>query len=220
MLKKIDVHVLQLPSTNQGFWSECQQSLKDEPINLHVVDGIKGHIGKARYNGFIKGNAPYVSCVDPDDLVLEGAFDACLRALKENPDACGVYSDEFIINKTGEILKQGIWSGVPWNPLYQLDPKYLHHIYVMRREFVERCYLEILRWPSMPEYILKCMLTKFGPWVHVNQFGYKWRIVQNASHNKMSPTTVCAAQWRVIPFLQEAAKKHKTVVKTSQGFES
>lgn len=206
--------MLHLPSTDQSMWKECNQSLIEEPINLHILDGVKGHVGKARHNGFTLGSAPYVSCVDPDDIVLPGAFEACIKVLEKNPHACGAYTDEIIIDKNGEEINPGFWSGIPWNPLLQLEPRYLHHVYVMRREFVEKCYLELIRWPNMSEYILKCFLTKYGPWIHVNRFGYKWRLLKESCHNQMSQTSVCAAQWRVIPILQKAAKKYKAVIRT------
>lgn len=211
-MNKIDVHVLLLPTTDQNLWQECLETLQKEPINLHVVDGIEGHIGKARYAGFTQGNCPYISCIDPDDLVIPGAFAACLEALEENPKACGAYTDELIIDQDGKVVKPGIWSKTPWNPLLQLEPKYLHHIYVMRRSLVEKHYLEILRWAIMPEYILKCLLVSQGPWVHVNRFGYKWRLNQGAAHSKIPPSIICAAQWRVIPTLQRAAKEHNAVI--------
>ncbi len=205
---KIDVHILHLPSTDTALWEECLHSLEEEPIQLHLTKGVPGHIGKARYAGFRKGSLPYISCVDPDDVVIPGAFHACLEALEENQDACGAYTDEQIIDYSGKVLKPGLWSHLPWNPLLQLEPKYLHHIFVMRRCFAEKYYLELLRWPSMPEYILKCLITAHGPWLHVNRFGYKWRIGSEASHNKMTLMTIYAARWRVIPVLQMAAEKY------------
>jgi hypothetical protein len=209
---KIDVHVLLLPTTDPILWRECLQSLENEPVNIHVAEGVPGHIGKARYGGFSQGTSPYVSCVDPDDLVIPGAFAACLETLEAHPEACGVYTDELIIDHDGKVVKPGIWSQAPWNPLFQLEPKYLHHIYVMRRCFVEKYYLELLRWPSMPEFILKGLITAHGPWIHVGRFGYKWRMTKGSAHTRMSPSTICAAQWRVIPALRNAARKYKAVI--------
>lgn len=208
----IDVHVLLLPSTDRDLWMQCQQSLHDEPIALHLVEGVQGHIGEGRFAGFHMGASPYVSYVDPDDVVIPGGFAACMRALEQNPHACGAYTDELIIGADSTVIKAGIWSGLDWNPLLQLEPKYLHHICVMRRCFVERCSLELLNWHSMPEYVLKCMLTRFGPWIHVDQFGYKWRLRKNSAHRAITPKAICAAQWRVIPILQKAAEKYQAVI--------
>ena len=84
----------------------------------------------------------------------------------------------------------------------------------MRLCFVEKYYLELLRWPSMPEFVLKGLITAHGPWIHVNRFGYKWRLGKGAVHNRMSPASVYAARWRVIPALQNAAQKYMSVIRT------
>ncbi len=216
MVNKIDVHVLKIPSTDNALWEQCQQSLRGEPINLHVVDGVIGHIGRARYNGYSKGESPYISCVDPDDIVIPGAFEACLEALENRPEACGVFTDELIIDQFGKVIKPGIWSETNWNPLLQLEPKYLHHIFVMRRSFVEKLHLELLKWPVLADYVLKCLITKYGPWVHVNRYGYKWRMMKGSYHTKMSLTAVTAARWRVIPTLQDAAKKYDAIIRIQE----
>lgn len=209
----IDVHVLLLPKTNPVWWSECLNSLRDEPVNLHLVDGVVGHIGRGRSKGFGLGNAPFVSCVDPDDLVIPGAFAACMEALEAHPEACGAYTDQLIIDPEGQVIKPGIWSGMAWNPLLQLEPKYLHPVYVMRRCFVKKYLLELGRWPNMAEFVLKGLITAHGPWIHVDRFGYKWRMSKNAAHKRQSIMHVYAARWRVIPTLQQAAKDCRATIK-------
>ncbi len=217
MSHDIDVHVLLLPSTNQEWWQECQESMQGEPVNLHLVDGVEGHIGKGRAKGFAEGTAPYVSCVDPDDLVMPGAFSACLEALDANPEACGAYTDELLINAKDKVIKPGVFSGMPWNPLLQLEPQYLHHVYVIRREFVQKYLLELRRWPGMAEFVLKGLLPAHGPWIHVNRMGYKWRMAKGASHKRHSMMNVYAARWRVIPTLQKAAQLYKATLQVDSA---
>jgi hypothetical protein len=212
---KVDTHVLLMPDTHQRWWEECKASLREEPINLHETPGVKGHIGKARANGFRQGTAPYVSCIDPDDLVIPGAFQACIDALEARPDACGAFTDELLVDINGRTIKPGIWSREPWNPLLQLEPKYLHHIYVMRRSYVEP-YLNELedKWPSLADFILKGLICKHGPWIHVDRFGYKWRIHRTNNHKDFPIKDVYAARWRVIPTLYEAAIKYQARLAT------
>jgi hypothetical protein len=205
---RVDVHCIHLPKTDGVLWEECRDSITDEPVNLHLVKGVEGHIGKGRVKGFDMGDSPYVSCIDPDDVVLPGAFQACIEALDDHPEACGVYTDELLIDSQGKVIRPGIWSSVDWNPLLQLEPKYLHHIYVMRRSYVRKYFLEMLKWHNMSEYILKCLVTAHGPWIHVDRYGYKWRIAKKTAHSSMSLRYVYAARWRVIPALQQAAKKY------------
>lgn len=209
---KIDVHILVLPSTDRRLLQLCIDSFVDEPVKLHVIDGIPGHVGKARVNGFQQGDLPYVSYVDPDDLVISGAFSACLDVLQDRPDACGAYTDELLIDPQGNILEPSLWSGIPWNPLLQLEPKYLHHVCVMRRSYVEKYYLEMIRWKSMSELVLKGLLVNHGPWIHVDQFGYKWRMMPKGDHNTIPVKVIYAARWRIIPSLQKAAERHGAVI--------
>jgi hypothetical protein len=213
---KVDVHCIHIPSTDMTLWEECRATLENEPINLHMVEGVDGHTGKGRVAGFGQGDSPYVSCVDPDDLVLPGAFQACIDVLERHPEACGAYTDELLIDSLGTVIRPGVWSGEPWNPLLQLEPKYLHHIYVMRRCYVRKYFLEMLKWPRMPEYVLKCLLTAHGPWIHVDRFGYKWRMRTAASHTSIPMKHVYAARWRVIPVLQEAAWRFKARINVSE----
>lgn len=208
----VDTHLLYLPDTDKPLMKECLQSLEGEPIVLHQVEGIPGHVGNARAKGFRCGNSPYVSFVDPDDLVVPGAFQACIDTLEANPEACGTYTDEVLIDKNGEPLRKGMLSERPWNPLQMLEPHYMHHILVMRREYVEQYLDELSKWPNMPEFILKALLTQNGPWVHTDRIGYKWRVDPSlqSTHRNMPISGVNAARWRVIPLLYMAAQTYQS----------
>ena len=109
-------------------------------------------------------------------------------------------------------------SGRPWNPLLQIEPKYLHHIYVMRRRFAEPHLDELAgKWPNLPEFVLKGLVAAHGPWIHVNRFGYKWRVQKSAAHKKFSMIGLNAARWRIIPTLQRAAAVHGMTLEPESG---
>ena len=205
---KVDTHVILMPNTQPDWWKECRNSLEQEPINLHIVQGVKGHIGVSRAEGFTIGESPYISYVDPDDLVIKGAFQACIDALDKMPEACGAYTSEYLINEKGETIRPGFWHESDWNPLLQLEPQYLHNICVMRRKFVGQYLDEFHKWPHLSEFILKGLLTSDGPWIHINRFGYKWRIHGANSHKSFPLMGLYAARWRIIPTLLRAAKKY------------
>ncbi len=213
----VDTHVILLPETNQEYWKMCHESLKNEPINLHLIEGTNGHIGTGRSDGFSKGSSPYVCCIDPDDIVIPGAFISCIKALETHPEACGAYTDELVIDESGRTVRKGLWSGREWNPLLQIEPQYLHHIFVMRREFVDQHMDELRQWPFLADFILKGLLTAHGPWIHVNGFGYKWRLHQNQAHKKYPRTGLNAARWRIIPTLREAAYRYKAKLPIDTG---
>jgi hypothetical protein len=52
------------------------------PVTVRVVDGVPGHIGKARAAGYALGTEPYVTCVDDDDYVLPDAFAQMIDVLR------------------------------------------------------------------------------------------------------------------------------------------
>ena len=114
---KVDTHVILMPDTQRNWWEECRGSLEGESINLHIVKGVKGHIGKGRVEGFNRGTSPYISYVDPDDLVIKGAFQACIDVLDKTPEACGAYTSEYLINEKGATIRPGFWHESDWNPL-------------------------------------------------------------------------------------------------------
>lgn len=62
------------------------------PVHVHVVPWVKGHIGKARANGYAQGSQPFVTYVDDDDYVLPHAFSAMSKAIESGADA--IFPDE------------------------------------------------------------------------------------------------------------------------------
>ena len=56
-------------------------SLEGHPINIHTLPGIAGDLRQARYLGYSKGDAPYVSFIDPDDVALPGTYERALNLL-------------------------------------------------------------------------------------------------------------------------------------------
>ena len=45
---KVDVHILRVPNENEEWFQYCLESMEREPVNIHVLDGVVGHIGKGR----------------------------------------------------------------------------------------------------------------------------------------------------------------------------
>lgn len=89
----LDVHVIISDDTNNDWVEQCIDSVNiaiehaGYPVSLHVINGVPGHIGKARMEAYSKGMAPFVTSVDDDDYILPNAFSILYDALKENPDA-------------------------------------------------------------------------------------------------------------------------------------
>lgn len=89
----LDCHIIISADTPSKWVAQCLDSVQAAidcagfPVELHVVDGVPGHIGKARAAGYARGVHPYVTCVDDDDYVLSNAFADLADTLAQRPDA-------------------------------------------------------------------------------------------------------------------------------------
>jgi hypothetical protein len=133
----IDVHILTMPSDNPIWFDQCMESLKNEPVKVHVRDGVENDIGNARADAFMLGDSEYVSFVDPDDYVLPGGFAACLDAIKSDGSEAA-YTYEIKTGISGEMLKHP----------YVL--RWAHHLIVIKKAVVLQNInlFRDWRWPS------------------------------------------------------------------------
>ena len=183
----IDVHIAHMPEYRQDWWEECQLSLQDHPITIHHIDGIPGDVRQMRLNGYNMGTHDYVSFVDPDDIVMPGAFEVLLEVLTSNPDVDGVYSLSDRITDTGRSV--GLI-----HPYREYDRSYLskhiaeiHQLTVMRRDAI----VNIIRdnFNDIPpigytEITTFAMFAMKYQWKAVDHVGYKWRVHANGAHNQ------------------------------------
>lgn len=112
----IDVHLIRY---DEPEWQvqRCLESLQDEPIILHRIQGIKEFPPfTKRAEGFACGTAPYVSYVDPDDYVKPGIYKKLLAGITSG-DFDAAYGWEQVINNFG---------------LNRLE-KLPHHAFVLKR---------------------------------------------------------------------------------------
>lgn len=165
----IDVHILTLPSDRQDWFEICIASLKEQPITLHVLSGTKGHIGKGRYHGFSFGQQPYVSFVDPDDLVTRNGFKDCLELLNKQPMLDGAYTAEDQCYKDNK----GVWRVKKAKP-EQGSP--VHHLLVLKRSLVEQYASDLLFEAQYPETrMLQHMKSDGVNLGYTQSVGYVWR---------------------------------------------
>lgn len=180
-MPSIDVHVCLLPPINNSWLGRCLSSLRDEPVNIHLTEGIKGNTSEARTKAFHIGAAPYVSFIDPDDYIYPGVYSVLLEMLTSNPDAVMAYSDEMLITPEGEFHCFG-WSINP-EPflaenfpihIHEINGHYIHHLRLMRRDAVMKCLP--LKTKRAPEPVLMSDLYSLGDFMHLHELGYAWRI--------------------------------------------
>lgn len=191
----IDVHVLTNPYAfdihKQGLWfSQCKKSLEHHSnINVHILPGIRDHVGQGRANGFSRGNSPYVSFVDDDDAVRPEVFERCEFFLNHNPDKAGVCTREEVICDNGTSY----FSPYYYDKQDDLNYKsinYVHHLVVLRREIIEQ-YMDFLtQTPYAPEYMLWTEMWNDGHKIDfLNFVGYQWRHHDDGFHNKKHTAT-------------------------------
>lgn len=78
----IDIHVLTHSGTKPEWLQQCLDSLKDQPVVVHVVEGVEGSVGAGRAKGYALGDCEFVGYLDSDDYALEGHYAKCLRMLR------------------------------------------------------------------------------------------------------------------------------------------
>lgn len=90
---ELDVHILVMDYTPKDVVSRCLDSVNTAasqagfPVNVHVLDGEYGHLGKSRKRGYSLGNSKYVTHVDDDDWVDSDAFSVLAPLLREGAQA-------------------------------------------------------------------------------------------------------------------------------------
>ncbi len=89
----LDCHIIVSHDTPSEWVEQCLESVSDAaaqagfPVYIRIVDGVTGHIGRARAAGYALGDQPYVTCVDDDDYVLPHAFAQMADALRSGVSA-------------------------------------------------------------------------------------------------------------------------------------
>jgi len=168
----IDVHLLTLPNDRQDWFDQCMASLKHQPITLHVLAGVKGHIGKGRFNGFSIGEQPYVSLVDPDDIVTQNGFSDCIKLLQERPELDGAYTAEDQVYQDD----LGIWRVQKAKPE---RGSHVHHLMVLKRDVVNQYLTDLLFESQYPEIRMLQHMKKDGVNLgYTGTVGYVWRRYQ------------------------------------------
>jgi hypothetical protein len=89
----LDCHIIVSADTPRAWVTQCLDSVFEArdragyPVTVRIVDGVPGHIGKARAAGYALGTEPYVTCVDDDDYMLPDAFAQMIDALRTGAPA-------------------------------------------------------------------------------------------------------------------------------------
>lgn len=188
----IDVHILSHPTQDRSV--NLMQLLvklrRSDEINVHVVKGIKGHIGRGRLRGFLEGTSEYVTFIDDDDDVDVAVLESCEAILDANPEVSGVHTAELIAHKgQTRIAKSSVEDG---GILGLKDIHQMHHLVVIRRKAMNDYLYKLSAWPNYCEdslYIL--MMMEGHKFMYTDQVGYTW--------NRDEATGACSMGLDVAP---------------------
>lgn len=168
----------------RAWYMECMDSLRPAIesgiICLHQIQGYPGQVGRGRALGFMQGEAPYVSHVDPDDIYNPDIFAAEADYLDEHPIADMVYSDEYILYGDGSTKLRR----TPMDITQVLkSPGYAHGVRVYRRGAIMP-HLDTLR--AAPRYaewaLVRAMVQAGSRIAHTPVWGRQWRMHGGQTH--------------------------------------
>lgn len=103
--KMIDIHVLTHSGTKPEWLQQCLDSLKDQPVVVHVVEGVEGSVGAGRAKGYALGDCEFVGYLDSDDYALEGHYAKCLRMLNYQRAVIPYEYVEYLDGSRHKLLK-------------------------------------------------------------------------------------------------------------------
>lgn len=155
----IDVHILLMGTERKDLLEQCLESLKDEPITLHLCDGIPGDIRSARANAIAKGNHEYVGWVDPDDFIIPGAYKRLLEVIGDKKFA---WSMEEIWDMTPD-LSRVVTKHIRSNP---------HHMHIIHRSVIDDNYIRNVVPRRTPDRWVENLVPQG---VFDKNIGYVWR---------------------------------------------
>lgn len=177
----IDVHVIAHPIYDRSeSRARLLEQLATEPVNVHVVEGVAGHIGKSRLRGFSQGAAPWCSYVDDDDRIEPGIFSEFLEAVEREPDLAGACTQERIRKKDGSFCT----SSFPRTYYDKRDLYRIHHLPLFSRAAITPHLPALEHLPDGSEHSLWAYVLLDGGKVrHIPKVGYHW-----IKHEENSPT--------------------------------
>lgn len=167
----IDVHMLLMGNENKQILDQCMDSLKDEPINLHVCEGILGDLRTARVNALRKGSNEYVGWVDPDDFIIPGSYQRLLDIIGDKKFAWSMEEVWHMDYSGNNIISKSI-------------RKSPHHMHIIHRSLIDYDYIKNKVPPHAPDsWVLRLM--PLG--IFDKNIGYVWRSYAHSPAKRLLP---------------------------------
>jgi hypothetical protein len=167
----IDVQII-LSRLDNPYWrQQCLESI-DGPVRVHVGPCIAGDVTAARMAVWDNCGGDLLSFVDPDDVVMPGAFAACHDQLDLYPHCGGVCTFEELIGVDGKVIDPALNTDIEQ---VVRTPRAAHHLLVVRRGVYQEVRERLPETPCL-HWALAIAAHLRGGLVRVPRVGYQWRI--------------------------------------------
>lgn len=187
----VDLQIINYkPNCKSEWFQAAKNSVKDEPVNLHLYQGNKLGPLHLRQEFIQKCKVPYLGWIDDDDELIPGTIKQCVDFLEkqENKKFCGVYTNYSIMNENSIIIEEINKSDYKEDNIFTKHERPFHFL-LLRRE-AARFSLKI---PAKyhgatggDTLLVVSYATLFGDWFRLPIQGYKWRSRENSQGKKIN----------------------------------
>lgn len=153
----------------------------DERVSV-VWRKINGHIAIATNDGLKQATGSYVLFLDHDDCLSPYALNELSSAIKFNPKAKLVYSDEDLMSESGDRIYPHFKSD--WNPDLLLSHNYVTHIACYSKVLIDELggFHQGVDGAQDYDLVLRAMsIIGQNEVVHVPKVLYHWRMVNGST---------------------------------------
>lgn len=164
----IDLHVLVSADTPERWVDHALDTAMKAatrapvPVFLYVLDGIPGHIGRARAKGYAMGSSPYATFLDDDDWLDVDAFAGIDAALASSPPAV--------------LCRETLWQNGIGKP-----GGAGHHLTVVRRDEL----IQHAEWPCCGDVVQNMKALRDPRSVRLDGYRYHHRLYPSSKARLM-----------------------------------
>lgn len=187
----LDAHVLLL--NERADWrNDALADIAKLPCNLHVLDGIHGHLAVARKKAWSQGQSEFLTWFDPDDRyptddALHFLTEAC-ALLNQSPNLVCVYSAEQRVNERLEPIGSPDVEPFSRERAFKI-PSAVHGVIVMRRSVVDEHKNNVEDFSRRPEFdLIKSVLAQGNEhtFIRLPYVARLWRQHTQSAHRRMN----------------------------------
>lgn len=167
-------------SKDHGVTAVLERAAAEDSRICVVTRPRNGHIVAASNDGLARARGTWTVFIDHDDLLVKEALERLSTAIKENPDAGYVYTDEDKIDDAGVL--SDTFRKPDWSPERLRHQMYLGHLSAMRSDLVRKVGGFHKGFDGSQDHDLALRVTEISKQVvHIPEVLYHWRIVPGSA---------------------------------------